>query len=126
MLQFLSFAPSRWNTSRFSELPTLDDADEVHLDYQLLAGGLALLLSRCSERSVNRDFAASLQAYGSLRRQLKSRAPVCLSAQLLMDLSHEIAQLADSATRQAARRCMARSMQATNRAPAGLQPLPSH
>ena len=117
----------RWNPSRFSELPTLAaDDDEVHLDYRLLAGGLALLLSRCSERSAERDFGASLQAYASLRSQLKSRTPVGLSAQVLMDLSHEIAQLADAATRQAARRCLARSRQAGARAPAAMQPLHSH
>lgn len=124
---FFNRFPSRWNPSRFSELPTLAaDDDEVLLDYRLLAGGLALLLSRCSERSVERDFAASLQAYVSLRGQLKSSAAVWLSAQLLMDLSHEIAQLADGATRWAARRCLARSMQASACAPAGMQPLPSH
>lgn len=124
---FFNRGSSRWNPSRFSELPTLEaDDDAVHLDYRLLAGGLALLLSRCSERSVERDFAASLQAYVSLRSQLKSRAPVCLSAQLLMELSHEIAQLADGATRRAARRCLARSMQAGACAPAAMLPLPSH
>jgi hypothetical protein len=124
---FFNRFSSRWNPSRFSELPTLGaDDDEVHLDYRLLAGGLALLLSRCSERSVERDFAASLQAYVSLRSQLKSRAPVCLSAQVLMDLSHEIAQLADGATRQAARRCLARSTQASACAAAGMLPIPSH
>jgi hypothetical protein len=110
---FFTLSPGRWNTSEFTELPTLDaDDDEAHLDYRLLAGGLALLLSRCSERGVRRDFAASLQAYRSLKRQLKSRAPVTLSAQLLMDLSHEIAQLADGTTRRAASRCLARNVQA--------------
>ena len=122
---FNSFS-NRWTPSRFSELPTLDYHDEVHLDYQLLAGGLALLLSRCGERSVGRDFDASLQAYDSLKSQLKSRAPVFLSAQLLMDLSDEIAQCADSATRQAARRCLARSMQAGAGAPAAAHPLSAH
>lgn len=127
MFHFFSFAPTRWNTSRFSELPTLDGTDDdVHLDYRLLAGGLALLLSRCSERLVDRDFEASLQAYRSLKRQLKSGAPVTLSAQLLMDVSHEIALCADNATRQAARRCLARSTQVSAPAPGLLLPLPNH
>lgn len=109
MFHFLSPSPSRWTPSRFSELPTLDaDDDGAHLDYRLLAGGLALLLSRCSEHLVERDFAASLQAYASLKSQLKSSAPVSLSGELLMDLSHEIAQFADNTTRMAARRCLAR------------------
>lgn len=117
---FFTLSPARWNCSEFTELPTLDAGDdEVHLDYRLLAGGLALLLSRCSERGVRRDFAASLQAYRSLKRQLKSSAPVTLPAPLLMDLSHEIAQLADSTTRRAASRCLARNVQAA------ASPLPS-
>jgi hypothetical protein len=111
MSYFFTPSPSRWNTSRFSELPTLDAAgDGVDLDYRLLAGGLALLLSRCNQRSVSRDYEASLEAYTSLKRQLKSGAPVSLSPQLLMDLSHEIVPFADGATRQAARRCLARHM----------------
>jgi hypothetical protein len=127
MFHFFSPSPNRWHTSRFSELPTLDDTeDEVQRDYRLLAGGLALLLSRCSEHRVERDFEASLQAYRSLKSQLKSSAPVTLSAQLLMDLSHEIAQCADNTTRMAARRCLARSMPATAGAPRELRPLPSH
>ena len=115
MSSFFSSAPSRWNPSRFSELPKLEGAadDDVHLDYRLLAGGLALLLSRCNERNVERDFAASLEAYGSLKNQLKSGGKVTLSAQLLMDVSHEIAQCADNATRMAARRCLARSATGT-------------
>lgn len=113
MFHFFSRSSSRWSTSRFSELPTLDGTDdEVQLDYRLLAGGLALLLSRCSENRIERDFEASLQAYNSLKGQLKSRASVTLSAQLLMDMSHEIAQCGDNATRMAARRCLARSMAA--------------
>lgn len=124
MFHFFSLSPSRWNTSRFSELPTLDAADDdEHVDYRLLAGGLALLLSRCSERLVERDFAASLQAYRSLKRQLKSSAPVTLSAQLLLDVGHEIALCADNATRQAARRCLARASAPT---PSQLLPLASH
>jgi hypothetical protein len=41
---------------------------------------------------------------------MKSGAPAALSAQLLMDLSHEIAELADGATRHAARRCLGRQV----------------
>lgn len=105
----------RWIPSRFSELPAPDAGDdEVHADYRLLAGGLALLLSRCSERNARRDFGASFEAYTSLKSQLKSGAPVFLSAQVLMDLSHEIAQCTDSATRQAAHRCLTRSTQASD------------
>lgn len=113
MFYFFSLAPRQWSASRFSELPVLDGAaDDIQLDYRLLAGGLALMLSRCSENSIARDFEASVQAHASLKSHLKSNAPVRLSAQLLMDLSHEIAQCADNATRMAARRCLARSMAA--------------
>jgi hypothetical protein len=123
----LSLSPRRWNASRFSHLPSLDSAeDEIQLDHCLLAGGLALLLSRCSESQIERDYTASVQAYCKLKDQMGSDRSTPLSADLLMDLSHEIAQCADSATRMAARRCMARSVASAMSASCGPRPLPSH
>jgi len=110
MLFFRSFSNSRWTLSEFSELPALDPADAPALrDYRLLLGGLALLLSRCSEPVAQRHFCATLQAYRALKRQMKAGSMIRLPSQLLSDLSHEIAQFADAATRQAALRCLNRS-----------------
>lgn len=106
-------ATPRWVATEFSELPALGDADdEDERDWCVLAGGLALLLSRCTPRGAQRHFPASLQAWRSLKRQLKNHAPVRLPLGVLNELRHEIAAVADEATRAAARRCMERSMPA--------------
>lgn len=76
-------------------------------DYHVLAGGLASLLSRCTERSRMREFRATAKAYSALRIQLNLRAStITLPAGVLNDLAHEIAQYADLTTRAAARRCL--------------------
>jgi hypothetical protein len=111
-------AAPRWIPSEFSELPALGDADsQDERDWCVLAGGLALLLSRCTPCGAQRHFPASLQAWRSLKRQLKNeQAPVRLPLRVLNELRHEIASVADAGTRDAARRCMERSMPA-RRAP---------
>jgi len=102
---------NRWRVSEFSELPALDAcASEDVRDYYLLAGGLALVLSRCSTRMAQRDFANAARAYRYLRYRLKRGEEIVLPAQVLNDLSHEIAPFADFATREAARRCLGRKV----------------
>jgi hypothetical protein len=99
--------------SEFSELPVFEEGDSSsRRDYRLLAGGLALLLSRCPARVIERDFSASANAFRSLRRQFRrASAAVALPPGLLNDLAHEIAQYADAATRGAALRCLQRAAQ---------------
>lgn len=106
-----SSAP-RWVPSEFSELPALARNErQDERDWCVLAGGLALLLSRCTPRGAQRNFPASLQAWRTLKGQLKEAdAPVRLSLQVLNELRHEIAGVADAATCDAARRCMERSL----------------
>lgn len=110
-------AAPRWIPSEFSELPALAGSDrQDERDWCVLAGGVALLLSRCTPRGAQRAFPASLEAWRSLRRQLKDAdGPVRLPLQVLNDLRHEIAGVADAATCDAARRCMERSMPARGR-----------
>ena len=107
MLSLFSWRGPRWDISAFSELPSVVELPSQSLrDYGLVAGGLALVLSRCSPNAVRRDFRAASEAYRSLRRQIGRNKTVRLSRQLLNDASHEIAQYADPATREALRRCM--------------------
>lgn len=108
MFSFL-FSISRWSASEFPELPSVIDLDPgPELDHALVAGGLALVLSRCSPRAAERDFRASSQAYRRLRDQVRRGGSVDLSPQLLSDVCHEVAQCADAATRQALLRCLRR------------------
>lgn len=109
MLSFLLTA-SQWTTSDFSGLPDPTQLPDQQLrDYALVAGGLALLLSRCSPRAARQHFKAASDAYRSLSRQARCAKPVALPAQLLSDVSHEVAQYADAATRDALRRCLQRT-----------------
>ena len=111
LLSFLRLrrAP-RWSPAEFCWLPPVASEDDAERrDHGLLAGGLALLLSRCSRKVAERDYPAALAAYRLLKRQLQRGDATRVPAQLLSELSHEIAQVADQATRQAALRCLRRA-----------------
>ena len=109
MFSFL-FSISPWSGSEFPELPSVIELEAgPELDSALIAGGLALVLSRCSPRAIERDFRASSQAYRSLRDRVRRGRSVELSPQLLSDVCHEVAQHADATTRQALLRCLRRS-----------------
>ncbi len=109
MFSFLS-SVSRWSGSDFPELPSLSELDAgPQLDCALIAGGLALVLSRCTPRAAERDFPASSLAYRGLRARVRRGRAVELSPQLLSDVCHEVAQHADATTRQALLRCLRRS-----------------
>lgn len=118
-------AAARWIPSEFSELPALDGGDsEDERDWRVLVGGLTLLLSRCTLRGAQRTFPACLQAYRCLRPQLKSAGgPVRLPLQVLNEVRHEIAGVADAATCEAARRCMDRALAAIRGAAARTAPM---
>lgn len=105
----LRFGRGRWSASEFFDLPAIDRArDEIARDYGLLAGGLALLLSRHGPDAAQRLLAASLDACRTLQRQARRGAAFQLSTHQLMDVSHEIAGFVDRATLDAALRCLRR------------------
>ena len=109
MFSFL-FSVRRWSRSDFPELPSLSELDAgPQLDCALIAGGLALVLSRCTPLAAARDFRASSLAYRSLRGRARRGRAVDLSPELLSDVCHEVAQHADATTRQALLRCLRRS-----------------
>lgn len=117
MLTFRTPAPG-WGISEFSQLPDVSSVHSQQLrDYGLVAGGLALLLSRCSPRGVERDFQAASKAYRSLRKQITLSEAVELPPDLLNDVRHEVAQFADQATREALKRCAERLSVARKPAP---------
>lgn len=113
----LRFLRGRWSASGFFDLPAIDQArDEVARDYGLLAGGLALLLSRHDPGAARRLLAASLDAYRTLDRQARRGAAFQLSAHQLMEVSHEIAGFVDRTTLDAALRCLRRQQAGPARA----------
>jgi len=97
-----------WFRSRYSDLPQLraDAASEVK-HYCVIAGGLALILSRRPPRALAGRFMASQELYQLLRRQLRGRGHAAPSAELLSEVMHEVATVADPSTRAALRTCLA-------------------
>ncbi|MDB5860755.1 MAG: hypothetical protein JWQ76_4444 [Ramlibacter sp.] len=108
MLYLLSLWRNRWLPSEFSHLPGAEAADPVRADYLLLARTLAQLLSRCTPRGAQRDFAAALLAYRAIKAQLQAGRTPRLPPQLLSDMSHEIAPYTARPARDAALRCLLR------------------
>jgi len=101
-----------WNQSGFGGLPTVQhDAAPLLQRWQVVAGGLALLLSRVSHSERDARFSASYRLYQGLRRRLRQGAVVDASTELLSDVMHEIAEVADSVTIRCLRVCFDASLQ---------------
>jgi hypothetical protein len=110
VLYLLSLWRNRWLPSEFSHLPAAEGGrDPARADYLLLARTLAQVLVLCTPRGAQRDFPAALQAYRAIKPRLRPGRAPCLPAQLLSDMSHEIALYADRTARDAALRCLRRS-----------------
>ena len=93
-----------WKVSEFAGFPALPrDADEAQRDDFLIAGGLALVLSRCPRHAAPRRFRAAIRVYEALKRGGRRQG---LTRELISDASHEVAEFADQATRDALRRRM--------------------
>jgi len=107
---FFKRASTPWSASEFEGLPRVTDVDHALYDWALITGGLALVLSRCSARGIERDFKAADTAYRSLRRQSTRGRSISLGLGLINDVRHEVAQFADPGTRDALRRQAERAM----------------
>lgn len=96
-----------WIRSRYSDLPRLDASAATPVShYCVIAGGLALILSRCHEGELANKFLATQELRELLRRQLRRYGRAKPSAELLSDVMHEVATLADPTTRAALRACL--------------------
>jgi hypothetical protein len=94
-----------WNPSAWA-LPALDqDGDAVLQRWRVVAGGLALILSRSGPAEHGARFACSKDLYLLIRRRLRRSAAVDASAELLGEVMHEIAQVADPQTRSCLQAC---------------------
>jgi hypothetical protein len=98
-----------WVRSPFGDLPLLraDDA-MAHQTWLILAGGMALLLSRASSAELEERFVATRKVYAIARARLEKKRLPKPDAALLRDALHEIANLADPMTKEAGRECLAR------------------
>jgi len=90
----------KWVRSRFSDLPDLRHDDDTRVQHWCaIAGGLALILSRAGQSELATRFSASRELYELLRRQLKQGDKITAGGDLLGDVMHEVAGIADPMTR---------------------------
>lgn len=100
-----------WLASEFLGLPKLQpEADPMVQRWLVVAGGLALLLSRLmpTERKVR--YAATNRLYSQLRRRLRRGERLDAPPELISDVMHEIAGVADPQTVQCLRACFQASL----------------
>lgn len=88
-----------WNCSRFSDLPQIrhDRRSGAH-HWCVVAGGLALILSRSSDTQRRADFTATEALYEMLREALRQGRRPRAGAALVGDVMHEVAEVADPLT----------------------------
>jgi hypothetical protein len=97
-----------WRASSFSDLPEpYPDAPATTRQMLLLAGGLALLLSRCLPEQIDRDFPHARDLYAQLRRDLKRYGRTSASVELFLETFHEVSDKLDQLSRQALKDCLA-------------------
>jgi hypothetical protein len=105
MISFLDHF-SGGTASRYRTLPAVLAADDERMrDFGLIAGGLALLLSRCPRSVVARNFSAASRLHAELDKALRG-ARANPSRELVCDASHEVAEFTDRVTRDALLRRM--------------------
>ena len=113
MQKLMQWAGSQghWIPSDVGGLPAVQrDADAVLQRWQVVAGGLALVLSRVSRTERAARFCASYRLYQGLRRRLRQGAVVDAAPELLSDVMHEIAGVADVLTTTCLRACFDASL----------------
>lgn len=105
-----------WVRSPYGDLPVLrvDDA-QVHQTWLILAGGIALILSRASRSELESRFAAARHVHAIARARLAKKRLPKPDPELLRAALKEIANLADPMTREAGRECLARATERSSR-----------
>jgi hypothetical protein len=96
-----------WVRSGYAGLPLLrpDDSPQ-HQTWLILAGGLALVLSRSSKAEIASRFASSRDLFRHLQRKLPSRGTPKPTTALVERVLREIASVADPMTQAAGRECL--------------------
>jgi hypothetical protein len=88
-----------WNDSQWA-IPELDRETELSVQrWTVVAGGLALVLSRLAPFERSARFGRTEQAYALIRQRLRQSRPVDASPELLSDVMHEVAEVCDPVTR---------------------------
>lgn len=103
-------AAGNWSASEL-QLPRLGrDADPALQRWCVVAGGLALVLSRLEPTQRAARFAQTERLYALIRQALGAAQPVRAAAELLGDVMHEIAEVGDPPTRTCLKTCFQASL----------------
>lgn len=108
MRNFIQWIGSKgaWTRSEFSDLPALNPEVSASRDHwRVVAGGLALILSRASSTELATRFKSSAELYLLLRRSLEQGRRPDAGAHLVGDVMHEIEATADPMTKESVRAC---------------------
>ncbi len=96
-----------WRAAGHAELPLLvRDGGALPNQLLLLAGGLALTLSRCCPEDQGRHYPRAAQLYALLRRELRQHGKTTASSSLILDAFHETSEHLDPNSRQAFHKCL--------------------
>ena len=96
-----------WRCSRFSDLPQLkhDQRSAAH-HWCVVAGGIALILSRSTEAQRSAHLRATQALYEVLREALRHERRPRADAALVGDVMREVAELADPMTQASLGECL--------------------
>lgn len=98
---------SVWKPATYTDLPALSDTVVPTTNHFLvLAGGLALVLSRQTKATIERSYPHTRELYEVLRRELKRYGRTGATSELMLETFHEVAELLDPATRNSLRECI--------------------
>lgn len=109
----LPFANSGvWTRSDFSDLPQPDGQFLPTTNYfLLLAGGLALVLSRATPDELARDLPHARDLFLKLRKEFKRHGRTSVHVELLFDAFHEVSDRLDPVSRRALKECISARQQ---------------
>lgn len=119
MLNWIRKESPRWQRSVFADLPILRQGSSRSLqNWLVLAGGLALILSRATQDELKHRFPCSQYLYEELRGKLRTpRSLLSVGPDVVGEALHEIAGVADPMTSAAARACFDACLAAEKRFP---------
>ncbi len=102
--------PGVWKHAADNELPVVMDErarqNPTTQQFLVVAGGIALVLSRCSTDVQRRRYPATSQLYALLKKELQKHGRTSASAHNLLDAFHEVAGELDPISKEAFHICL--------------------
>lgn len=98
--------PLAWRpaSDKTCELPQVQAGTHETTRHLLnVAGGLALVLSRCNEREIDREYPNAAELYRLLKHDLKRYGRTSATAELMLEASHEVSERLDPVSRHSLR-----------------------